>query len=84
MLAGKSSPCTTDEIKSPSHTAIPRSPPLTGHMPSNHVQAIQLLEEDVKDFGAWKILLSGESMRNLRQIKRSDGHMFEIVKKKLK
>ena len=84
MLASKSSPCTVDEIKSPSHTAMLQSPPLIGHIPSNHVQLIQLLGEDVKDFGAWKILLSGESMRNLRQIKRSDGHMFEIVKKKLK
>lgn len=50
---------------------------------SGPVHVIQNLEEEVKDFGSWKILLSGESMRHLRQIRRSDRHMFDIVKKKI-
>jgi hypothetical protein len=66
IIADKSSRRTRDEINSTQHTAISQSPPLIEHMPSNQVRLIQLLEEDVKDFGAWKILLSGKLMGDLR------------------
>jgi hypothetical protein len=79
VIPGKS-PRSTKEDNKPDRD-IPQSPP---QLPASQVQTIQLLEEGVKDFGAWKILLSGKSMRNLRQLRRSDRHMFEIVKKKIK
>jgi hypothetical protein len=83
-IPGRSASSLRDDNKLAQHNVTPQSPPLTGYVPSNPVQAIQLLEEDVKDFGAWKILLSGESMRHLRQIRRSDRHMFDIVKNTIK
>jgi hypothetical protein len=48
------------------------------------IKSIQLIEEDIQDFGAWKILLSGESVRHLRQFRRADQQMFGIVRKKMK
>jgi hypothetical protein len=83
-IPGPSSPRSIDAKRSDKKEAHPYSPPLAGHLPLNSVQAIQLLEEDVKDFGAWKILLSGESMRHLRQISRSDRRIFDIVRNTMK
>ena len=84
MIPSGSTSSLRDDSKPAQPNVTPQSPPLTGYAPSNPVQVIQLLEEDVKDFGAWKILLSGESMRHLRQIRRSDRHMFDIVKNTIK
>jgi hypothetical protein len=47
-------------------------------------KSVQLTEEDIQDFGAWRILLSGESVRHLRQFRRGDQHMFGIIRKKMK
>jgi len=52
--------------------------------PSEHPRpVIELWGEDATDFGSWKIILSGRSLGDLRQIRRSDRHAFDIVKKKL-
>jgi hypothetical protein len=48
------------------------------------IKSVQLIEEDIQDFGAWRILLSGESVRHLRQFRRGDQHMFGIIRKKMK
>ncbi|KAG8815978.1 hypothetical protein FRC17_000507, partial [Serendipita sp. 399] len=50
----------------------------------NPVKSIQFLEDDINDFGAWKILLSSDSMRHLRQFSKGDAHMFTIVRNKMK
>ncbi|KAG8809366.1 hypothetical protein FRC17_003478, partial [Serendipita sp. 399] len=50
----------------------------------NPVKSIQVLEDDINDFGAWKILLSSDSMRHLRQFSKRDAHMFTIVRNKMK
>jgi hypothetical protein len=59
------------------------SPTTTESLPYTTLKSIQFIEEDIKDFGDWKILLSGESMRYLRQLGRADRHMFDIVRKKM-
>lgn len=46
--------------------------------------AVKFIEEDIEDFGSWRILLSGESMRHLRQLGRADRHLFDIVHKKIR
>jgi hypothetical protein len=43
---------------------------------------LQQLEEDVKDFGPWRIVLSGRAIGDLRRINR-EGNTFDIVRKKL-
>ncbi|PVG01897.1 hypothetical protein CPB86DRAFT_698462 [Serendipita vermifera] len=47
-------------------------------------KSIQTLDEHVKDFGSWKFLLSGDSVRYLRHISRKDAHMFEVVYTKMR
>lgn len=59
-------------------------PPVKPVLPElNPVSRIQILEDDIEDFGQWKILLSNDAMRHLRQFRRGDGHMFDIVRKKM-
>lgn len=48
------------------------------------VTTIQLPEEEIDGFGIWKLLLSSEAMRRLRQLRRGDQHMFDIVHKKMR
>ena len=40
--------------------------------------------EDVEGFGEWRILLSTKAQKYLREVRRGNGTMFEIVVKKMK
>jgi hypothetical protein len=78
---------TNNKSKSQSQSSEARSDasvkPAPLHSDLNPVSKIQILEEDIEDFGAWKILLSNDAMGHLRQLRRGDRHMFDIVRKKM-
>ena len=40
--------------------------------------------DGIEGFGEWAILLSTRALKDLRDVKRSDGAMFQIVMKKIK
>ena len=40
--------------------------------------------DDIGEFGEWSILLSGRARKDLRDFKRADGAMFQIVMEKIK
>ena len=40
--------------------------------------------ENVQGFGEWRILLSTKAQKYLREVRRGNGAMFEIVVKKIK
>jgi hypothetical protein len=71
------------ETSTTTNEAIILSATTIESVPYTTFKSIQFIEEDIQDFGSWKILLSGESMRHLRQIGRADRHMFDIVRKKM-
>jgi len=79
IIPDPASPSRNNESNLTLHKALPQPPRSSEHP----LTVIQLLGEDAKDFGSWKILLSGQSLRHLRQIRRSDHHNFDIVKRKL-
>lgn len=74
----------TSADESSKRTAIDTEAMSVASQALNPVKSIQIMEEDIKDFGVWRILLSGESVRHLRQFSRADRHMFEIIRKKLR
>ena len=49
----------------------------------NPIKRIHVLEDDIEDFGPWKILLSNNAIGHLRQWRRKDQAMFNIVRNKM-
>ncbi|KAG8821829.1 hypothetical protein FRC18_011189, partial [Serendipita sp. 400] len=86
------SPTSRNRVQSPTgkpHEDLSANPgvskrELNASLALNPVKSIQVLEDDITDFGAWKILLSSESIRHLRQFSKGDAHMFTIVRNKMK
>jgi hypothetical protein len=49
----------------------------------NPINKIQILEDDIEGFGPWKILLSNNAVGHLRQWRRKDRAIFNIIRNKL-
>lgn len=54
-----------------------------GHQMHHPIKLLNLLEDEIKNFGPWKVFLSGEALRNLRSWSKRDAHLFGVIKKKL-
>ena len=60
--------------------------PLEGEPDQSRDPAMKagLYFDDIEGFGEWSILLSTRAQKDLRDVRRADGAIFQIVVKKIK
>jgi len=73
------------EVPAPeTETAIKSNRPAGPAFPMIQPMKASLYFEGIEGFGEWAILLSTRALKDLRDVRRSDGAMFRIVMKKIK
>ena len=75
-----------EKAPSPEVETVPVAPdqPAGPAFPMIQPMKASLYFEDIEEFGEWAILLSTRALKDLRDVKRSDGAMFRIVMKKIR
>ena len=69
----------------PETVTIPDQPQPTGPaFPMIQPMKASLYFDGIEGFGEWAIHLSTRALKDIRDVKRSDGAMFRIVMKKIK
>jgi len=63
---------------------MPPDRSLEFEFPAVQPMTAALYFDDVEGFGEWSVLLSPGALKALREVKRADGAMFQIVLKKIK
>lgn len=60
------------------------NPPEEDRFPRVNPLKAKRVFDTPEGFGEWSIFLSGEAIKHLREFKRRDQHLFDIVQKKIK